>query len=77
MRWTAAGEGVVAGRPPSLASSSSRTLRGGPPPWTWWPARYVDADGAASVVSSCGVYEFDDGQVAAITSYAVELDAQA
>jgi hypothetical protein len=37
----------------------------------------VDADGTASVVSSCDVYEFGDGQVTAITSYAVELDGQA
>ena len=40
-------------------------------------ARYVDADGRTSVVSSCDVYEFTDGQVTTITSYAVELDAQA
>jgi ketosteroid isomerase-like protein len=40
-------------------------------------ARYVDADGTESVVSSCDVYEFADGQVTTITSYAVELDAQA
>jgi len=39
-------------------------------------ARYVTADGATSVVSSCDVYEFGDGQITAITSYAVELDAQ-
>jgi ketosteroid isomerase-like protein len=38
-------------------------------------ARYTDADGAPSLVSSCDVYEFDAGRVAAITSYAVELDA--
>jgi ketosteroid isomerase-like protein len=38
-------------------------------------ARYVDADGTTSVVSSCDIYEFSDGQVTAITSYAVELDA--
>jgi hypothetical protein len=37
-------------------------------------ARYVDADGTTSVVSSCDIYEFSDGQVTAITSYAVELD---
>jgi ketosteroid isomerase-like protein len=40
-------------------------------------ARYVDADGTESIVSSCDVYEFADGQVTTITSYAVELDAQA
>lgn len=28
-------------------------------------------------VSSCDVYEFDDGQVLAITSYAVELGGDA
>jgi ketosteroid isomerase-like protein len=38
-------------------------------------ARYVDADGTESVVSSCDIYEFADGQVTTITSYAVELDA--
>lgn len=38
-------------------------------------ARYVEPDGSASVVSSCDVYEFDAGQVVAITSYAVELPA--
>ena len=40
-------------------------------------ARYVDGDGTTSVVSSCDVYEFRDGLVAAITSYAVELDPSA
>ena len=40
-------------------------------------ARYVDAYGAESVVSSCDVYEFADGQVTTITSYAVELDPPA
>ena len=36
--------------------------------------RYVDAEGAVSLVSSCDVYEFGDGLVTSITSYAVELD---
>lgn len=40
-------------------------------------ARYVDPDGTTSVVSSCDIYEFSDGLVTAITSYAVELDAAA
>jgi ketosteroid isomerase-like protein len=40
-------------------------------------ARYVDPDGTTSVVSSCDVYEFSDGLVTTITSYAVELDAAA
>jgi ketosteroid isomerase-like protein len=39
-------------------------------------ARYVDPDGTASVVSSCDIYEFSGGQLATITSYAVELDAE-
>jgi ketosteroid isomerase-like protein len=38
-------------------------------------ARYVDGD-EVSVVSSCDVYEFQDGAVVAITTYAVELDDQ-
>jgi hypothetical protein len=38
-------------------------------------ARYVDPDGTTSVVSSCDIYEFSDGLVTTITSYAVELDA--
>ncbi|WP_336027404.1 nuclear transport factor 2 family protein [Geodermatophilus sp. FMUSA9-8] len=36
-------------------------------------ARYTAPDGGLSVVSSCDVYEFRDGALAAITSYAVEL----
>jgi ketosteroid isomerase-like protein len=38
-------------------------------------ARYVEGD-EVSVVSSCDVYEFRDGAVVAITTYAVELDDQ-
>ena len=37
-------------------------------------ARYTAPDGGLSVVSSCDVYEFRDGAVTAITSYAVELE---
>ena len=38
--------------------------------------RYVDGDGATTVVSSADVYEFDGaGLLVRITSYAVELDA--
>ena len=37
-------------------------------------ARYVGADGTTSVVSSCDIYEFNKGVVAAITSYSAELD---
>jgi len=39
--------------------------------------RYVDEQGAVSVVSSCDFYEFRDGAVVTITSYAVELDPAA
>jgi ketosteroid isomerase-like protein len=35
--------------------------------------RYTDADGTVSIVSSCDVYEFDDGMITTITTYAVEL----
>jgi hypothetical protein len=35
--------------------------------------RYVDAEGQTSVVSSCDIYEFDQGVLITITSYAVEL----
>ncbi len=38
---------------------------------------YVDPDGTTSVVSSCDIYEFSDGLLTTITSYAVELDAAA
>ncbi len=38
--------------------------------------RYVSSDGGVSVVSSADIYEFDEqGLVATITSYAVELDS--
>ncbi len=37
--------------------------------------RYAEAGGGRSVVSACDVYEFRNGAVAAIRSYAVELEA--
>ena len=37
-------------------------------------ARYRDPDGTTSIVSSCDIYEFVDGRVAGITSYAVDRD---
>jgi hypothetical protein len=37
-------------------------------------AEYVDGDGESSHVASCDIYEFIDGKVAAITSYAVEVE---
>lgn len=39
--------------------------------------RYTDPDGSVSVVSSSDFYEFRDGLVVGITSYAVELDPDA
>lgn len=36
-------------------------------------ARYVDAAGEASTVSSCDIYEFTGDVLTTITSYAVEL----
>jgi ketosteroid isomerase-like protein len=35
--------------------------------------RYTDAAGEVTRVSSCDVYEFRNGLVSSITSYAVEL----
>jgi hypothetical protein len=40
-------------------------------------ARYTGPDGGLSVVSSCDVYEFRDGAVAAISSSATELESTA
>jgi ketosteroid isomerase-like protein len=37
--------------------------------------RYVDHGSGTSLVSSCDVYEFTDGALTAIRSYAVELPA--
>jgi ketosteroid isomerase-like protein len=36
--------------------------------------RYVNPDGSTSLVSSCDIYQFRDGAIASITTYAVELD---
>ena len=40
-------------------------------------AEYVDAKGESSQVASCDIYDFSDGSLAAITTYAVELDSSA
>jgi limonene-1,2-epoxide hydrolase len=40
-------------------------------------AVYVDAEDASSHVASCDIYDFIDGYLAAITSYAVEIDSGA
>ena len=38
--------------------------------------RYEDKDGVTGV-SSCDIYEFDDGRIRTITSYTVEIDPDA
>jgi limonene-1,2-epoxide hydrolase len=38
---------------------------------------YVDPEGESSQVPSCDIYDFIDGSLAAITTYAVELDSSA
>ena len=40
-------------------------------------AEYVDAQGESSQVASCDIYDFIDGSLAAITTYAVEIDSSA
>jgi hypothetical protein len=40
-------------------------------------AEYVDAEGESSHVASCDIYDFSDGSLTAITTYAVELDSSA
>lgn len=40
-------------------------------------AEYVDAEGESSQVASCDTYDFSDGPLAAITTYAVEIDSSA
>jgi ketosteroid isomerase-like protein len=90
VRWTAVGQGMVTGRQAvvdaceatlaELATTTVEVVRflvvaDETAAAADTVTRYVDADGATSVVSSCDVYEFRDGLVTAITSYAVELDS--
>jgi hypothetical protein len=35
----------------------------------------VDAEGESSHIASCDIYDFSDGSLAAITTYAVEIDS--
>ena len=92
VRWTMVGEGLLTG-PQAVVDACDATLaelsRGtaqflrfvvigdGDAVAVDAVGRYVDADGGVSVVSSCDIYEFSDGALTAITSYAVELDATA
>jgi ketosteroid isomerase-like protein len=89
VRWTAVGEGELVGREAVIAACED-TLTALSTATTEFRrfvviatedaaavdtvARYVDADGGGSVVSSCDVYAFTSGVVTAIRSYAVELD---
>jgi hypothetical protein len=70
VRWTAVGEGLLTGRQ-AVVDACKATLA------VDAVGHYLDADGAVSVVSSCDIYEFHDGALQAITSYAVELDPTA
>jgi ketosteroid isomerase-like protein len=89
VRWTSVGEGVVTGRQAvvdvceatlaELSSGTAQFLRflviaDGDRVAVDAVGRYVDAEGGVSVVSSCDIYEFRDGALTSITSYAVELD---
>ncbi|MBB3086625.1 nuclear transport factor 2 family protein [Geodermatophilus sabuli] len=89
VRWTAVGEGELVGRQAvvdacedtltELSTGSAKSQRfvviaEGDAVAVDTVTRYVDADGAVSVVSSCDVYAFTDGVVTTIRSYAVELE---
>jgi ketosteroid isomerase-like protein len=89
IRWTSVGQGTLTGREAvveaceaTLAELASGTaefrrfvvIAEGDAAAVDAIGRYVDADGEVSLISSCDVYEFRDGAVTAITSYAVELD---
>lgn len=90
VRWTAHGQGTTQGRDAVVAACerTATELAGTTTEFTRFVsvagpdvaavdvvARYTDADGGVAVVASCDVYEFSDGLVTAITSYAVELPA--
>ncbi len=92
VRWTQVGEGVVTGRQ-AVVDACEATLAELATTTTEFSrfvvvaaddvaavdviGRYADADGTTSMVSSCDIYEFQDGMVTTITSYAVELDPAA
>jgi ketosteroid isomerase-like protein len=88
VRWTSVGQGVVSGRQVVVEACEAALaeLAGTTVEFSRFlvvaaddaaavdvVGRYVDPEGTAVVVSSCDVYEFRDGLVTAITSYAVEL----
>ncbi|TFV83431.1 nuclear transport factor 2 family protein [Blastococcus sp. CT_GayMR16] len=89
VRWISVGEGTLTGRDAvvEVCEATLRELSSGTAEFQRFVViagtdaaavdvigRYVDADGEVSLVSSCDIYEFSDGLVTSITSYAVELD---
>jgi ketosteroid isomerase-like protein/heme-degrading monooxygenase HmoA len=89
VRWTSVGSGTITGRQAvvdaceaTLAELAAGTaeferflvIGDGTAVAVDAVGRYADGDGSTSVVSSCDLYEFTDGAVTSITSYAVELD---
>ena len=89
-RWVLVGQGTVEGRDAIVAAcrSTAGELAGSTTAFDRFlvvagenvvavdaVARYRDAAGGTSVVSSCDIYEFDGDALRTITSYAVELDA--
>jgi ketosteroid isomerase-like protein len=90
VRWVLPGQGVLIGREKvrraceataaELAEGSTEFLRfltveGLETVAVDVIARYVDADGGTTLVSSCDLYELAGGEVVRVTSYAVELEA--
>ncbi|MFW3172029.1 nuclear transport factor 2 family protein [Geodermatophilus sp. CPCC 206100] len=88
VRWTAVGQGETVGREAvvEVCEATLAELASGTAEFSRFVvvaegdtvavdsiARYVDADGGVSVVSSCDVYAFTSGLVTEIRSYAVEL----
>jgi SnoaL-like domain len=91
-RWVLVGESPLEGRDAIVAAceNASAELAGTTTEFTRFVtiagthavavdavARYVDATGHTSVVSSCDIYEFDRDTLTTITSYAVELPISA
>ena len=85
--WTLVGQARLEGRDAIVAACRATTQENADVETTWLRfastgqgavvavdavGRYSGPDGV-SVVSSCDLYEFTDGTITAITSYAVEL----
>jgi hypothetical protein len=87
-KWVAVGEAIIEGRDAIIAACDASavelaatvteftrfvTVAGAEAVAVDAIGRYTDDVGAVSVVSSCDIYEFSEGQLNTITSYAVEL----